>query len=88
MRPLLPTTWLELEEREGRGAGAAGHRGARRCCALGGADEPGPPTLRRPGSGVVGDNRLKHHRAVAARYDKLAVRYHATVLVAAINEWL
>jgi hypothetical protein len=25
---------------------------------------------------------------VATRYDKLAVRYQATVLVAAINEWL
>lgn len=26
--------------------------------------------------------------AVATRYDKFAVRYEATVLVAAINEWL
>ncbi|KAA0938719.1 IS5 family transposase [Streptomyces apricus] len=33
-------------------------------------------------------NRLKRNRAVATRYDKLAVRYEATVLVAAINEWL
>jgi hypothetical protein len=30
-----------------------------------------------------GINRLKRHR-----YDKLPVRYEATVLVAGINEWL
>jgi transposase len=41
--------------------------------------------LSSPTRGIA---RLKRNRAVATRYDKLAVRYEATVLIATINEWL
>lgn len=35
-----------------------------------------------------GINQLKRNRGMATRYEKLAVRYQATITIAAINEWL
>ncbi len=37
---------------------------------------------------AVPSDRLKRNRAVASWYGKLAVRYEATLHIAAINEWL
>lgn len=68
-------------------ADQVGHR-ARRGSRGGRPPAFDPQTYKARHTVECGFSHLKHHRGFATRYDKLAVRFAATIHVASIDHWL